>query len=70
MSSKKRAKKGIESLEKQIKLHKEKLKEAERNENIGLASYYEKEIQHFEQAIKKLEHRLQPKKRKKKFTAM
>lgn len=40
---KKRLKKGIESLEKQIKLHEEKLKKAE-EDNIELASYYRNEI--------------------------
>ena len=41
---KKRLEKGIESLGKQIKLHEEKLKKAEEDDNIGLASYYRKEI--------------------------
>ena len=37
---KKRLQKGIESLEKQIKLHEEKLKKAEKEDNIELAEYY------------------------------
>ena len=41
---KKRLQKGIESLEKQIRLHEEKLKKAEGDDNIGLAGYYKKEI--------------------------
>ena len=41
---KKRLEKGIESLGKQIKLHEEKLKKAEKDDNIELASYYRKEI--------------------------
>ena len=41
---KKRLQKGIESLEKQIKLHEEKLKKAEEDDNIELAGYYKKEI--------------------------
>ena len=41
---KKRLKKGIESLEKQIKLHEEKLRKAEQEDNIELAGYYKKEI--------------------------
>ena len=41
---KKRLEKGIDSLGKQIKLHEEKLKKAEEDDNIGLASYYRKEI--------------------------
>lgn len=42
---KKRLQKGIESLEKQIKLHEEKLKKAEEEDNIELAGYYKKEIE-------------------------
>jgi hypothetical protein len=38
---KKRLQKGIESLEKQIKLHQEKLKKAEEEDNIELAGYYQ-----------------------------
>ena len=41
---KKRLKKGIESIEKQIKLHEEKLKKAEEDDNIELSQYYKKEI--------------------------
>jgi len=41
---KKRLQKGIESLEKQIRLHEEKLKKAEEEDNIRLAEYYKKEI--------------------------
>lgn len=41
---KKRLQKGIDSIDKQIKLHEEKLKKAEEEDNIGLASYYKKEI--------------------------
>lgn len=41
---KKRLQKGIESLEKQIKLHEEKLRKAEEDDNIELAGYYKKEI--------------------------
>lgn len=44
VSRKKRLKKGIESLEKQIKFHEEKKKKAEEESNIELVSYYEKEI--------------------------
>lgn len=42
---KKRLKKGIESLEKQILLHDEKLKKAEADDNLELAGYYKKEIE-------------------------
>ena len=41
---KKRLQKGIESLERQIQLHEEKLKKAEEEDNLGLAEYYQKEI--------------------------
>lgn len=44
-SRKKRLQKGIESLEKQIKLHEEKLRKAEKDDNIELAEYYRKEIE-------------------------
>ena len=68
MSGKKRAKKGIESLTYQIELHREKLRKAVEEGNIGLAKYYEKEIQHFEQARKKMERRIKPKLKRKKET--
>ena len=41
---KKRLQKGIASLEKQVKLHEEKLRKAEEEDNIELAGYYRKEI--------------------------
>ena len=44
VNRKKRLQKGIESIEKQIKLHEEKLKKAEEEDNIELAEYYKKEI--------------------------
>ncbi len=44
VNRKKRLKKGIESLEKQIELHEEKLKKAVEEDNIELAEYYKKEI--------------------------
>lgn len=40
----KRLQKGIVSLEKQIELHEEKLRLAEKEGNIELARYYHKEI--------------------------
>ena len=49
----KRLKKGIVSIREQIELHKEKLKAAEKSGNIGLADYYEKEIDSLESAIRK-----------------
>ena len=44
-SRKKRLKKGIESIKKQIELHEEKKTKAERGGNIELVDYYEKEIE-------------------------
>ena len=44
VNRKKRLKKGIESLEKQIEIHEEKLKKAQEEDNIELAEYYKKEI--------------------------
>ena len=41
---KKRLKKGILSLEKQLIIHEEKLKRAEAEDKIELVSYYKKEI--------------------------
>ena len=64
--SKKRYKKGIESLEKQIEIHKDKLENARKRGDIGLADYYEKEIEHFERAKEKLARRVMPKLTKKK----
>ena len=64
--SKKGSRKGIESLGKQIKIHREKLKRAQKKGDIGLASYYEKEIEHFERAKEKLARRIMPKLKRKK----
>mgnify|MGYP001575255674 CR=1 FL=1 len=41
---KKRLQKGIESLDRQIQLHEEKLTKAEEEDNMELAEYYKKEI--------------------------
>ena len=45
VNRKKRLQKGIESIEKQIKLHEEKLKKAEEEDNIELAQYYKKDME-------------------------
>ena len=47
---KKRPKKGIESLQEQIELHKEKKKHAEEESDEGLTRYYIKEIEAKEKA--------------------
>ena len=44
MNRKKRLQKGIESIERQIKLHEKKLRKAEEEDSIELAEYYKKEI--------------------------
>ena len=49
----KRLKKGIESIAKQIELHKEKLRAAQKSGDIGLADYYEKEISSMEASLRK-----------------
>lgn len=41
----KRLKKGIESLQKQIQLHEEKLKKAQEEGKLELIGYYQKEIE-------------------------
>ncbi|HJX50932.1 hypothetical protein A3K73_00045 [Candidatus Pacearchaeota archaeon RBG_13_36_9] len=45
MKRKKRLQKGIESLQKQIELHEEKMKKAGEEGNIELEGYYQKEIE-------------------------
>lgn len=65
MSGKKRSKKGIESIAKQITVHQEKLKKAQESGNIGLINYYEKEMEHFERAKERLMRRIAPKARRK-----
>ena len=45
VNRKKRLQKGIESLDKQIKLHEEKLIKVEKDGNVELAHYYKKEIE-------------------------
>ncbi len=63
--SKPRLRKGIDSIEKQIKIHQEKLKKAQEKGDIGLTNYYEKEIEHFERAKEKLARRAMPKRKRK-----
>lgn len=64
--SKTRIKKGIDSIDKQISLHKEKLRKARGDGNIGLADYYEKELEHFEAAKERMKKNLLPKQKRKK----
>lgn len=59
--SRKKYKKGVESLEKEIELHKNiKLQKAIADENIELAGYYEKEIERLKSQLKEKETRLLP----------
>ena len=53
MKREKRAKKSVESLEKQIRLHKEKQKSAIESGNEELYEYYNKELSKFEEEIRK-----------------
>ena len=55
---KKRLKKGIESLQKQIKLHEQKLKQAEKEGLLELAGCYEKEIKNMKKYREKKEKSL------------
>ena len=50
---KKRLEKGIDSLDEQIELHKEKKKIAEEKGNLDLVSYYDKEINAKEETKKR-----------------
>ena len=59
MNRKKRLKKGIESIEKQIKLHEEKKGQAEEEGKIELERYYGKEIDSLEVAKEKKEELLE-----------
>ena len=55
---KKRLKKGLGSLQKQIELHEGKLRQAEREGKLELASYYEKEIKNMKKYREKKEKML------------
>lgn len=57
-SRKKRLKKGIESLEKQIEIHKEKKKMAEEEKKLELVDYYKKEILSIKETKRKKEELL------------
>ena len=55
---KKRLRKGIVSLKKQIELHEQKLKQAEKEGKLELAGYYEKEIKNMRKYMGKKEKSL------------
>jgi len=52
MKRKKRLKKGIESLEEQIKIHEEKKTRAEQAGLLELVRYYDKELESKKEALK------------------
>ena len=57
--SKKKYKKGVESIEKQIDIHRNiKLEKALEEGNVELAGYYEKEIKRLEEQLKEKEAKL------------
>ena len=59
--SKKKYKKGIKSIEKQIGIHRNiKLQNALKENNVELAGYYEKEIKRLEDQLKEKEAKLLP----------
>lgn len=59
--SKKKYKKGIESIRKEINIHKNiKLEKARNDENIELAAYYEKEIKRLEEQLIEKQEKLLP----------
>lgn len=63
--SKKRFKKGIESLQKEIDIHKNvKLEKALSEGNIALSGYYEKEIKRLEEQLSEKQKKLLPRSRR------
>jgi len=61
MKRKKRLKKGIESIERQIEIHEEKLKEAVKKGDEELVGYYDKEIIRLEKEENKKKEKLERK---------
>ena len=59
MNQKKRLEKGIESIEEQIKVHREKLKEAEEAGHEELVNYYYKDISRLEKQKEQKEDKLE-----------
>jgi hypothetical protein len=58
MSNKKKIKKGISSLDKQIKIHEKKRRVAEEEGEIELEDYYNREIASLKKAKEKKEKRI------------
>ena len=66
--SKKKYKKGIESIEKQIDIHRNiKLEKALEEGNVELAGYYEKEIKRLEEQLREKEIKLLPRSKRMKL---
>ncbi len=66
--SKKKYKKGIGSITKEIGIHKNiKLKKALEEKDIELAGYYEKEIKRLEEQLREKEIKLLPRSKRLKF---
>ena len=66
--SKRKYKKGIESINTQIDIHKDiKLAKALEEENTELAAYYEKEIKRLEEQLKEKEAKLLPRSKRMKL---
>ena len=66
--SKKKYKIGIESIKKQISIHKNiKLEKATEEGNVELAQYYEKEIKRLEEQLLEKQNKLLPRSKKIKF---
>ena len=66
--SKKKYKKGIKSIEKQIDIHKNiKLEKALEEGNVELAGYYEKEIKRLEEQLREKETKLLPRSKRMKL---
>ena len=59
MKRKKRLEKGIESLQRQVEIHKKKLREALEEGNAELAKYYEKDLSRLESEEKKKREKLE-----------
>ena len=65
MSKRKRIRKGLESVRKQIELHKNKLENAIKEGKAELADYYKKEIERLVSEVERRERLLIPKKKRK-----
>ena len=66
MSSKKRARKGIDSLNRRKEEHFAKIRKALSEGKVELAHYHQKEIENFEKAIEKRKRKMMPRQKRKK----